>query len=59
MAWWRSRRLERAELRLADAEHRYAFWVRPFRGISPSEVARAKRAIERAQQRVDKLRRPA
>lgn len=54
--WWRARRLAAAELRLADKQHYYDEWVRPFPGRSPSEVQRARRAIDRAQREVDSLR---
>lgn len=53
----RSARLQRAELRLADAEYHCARWVKPFPGASPREVHHAKQVIERAARRVERLRR--
>lgn len=52
---WQRRRLQRAEMELADAKHYKAKWVdgwwRP-----PSEVQATENRIARAEQRVEKLR---
>ena len=51
----RAWRLDRAELALADAEHYYSKWVAGWNS-APSRIRRAKRDIERARRRVDRLR---
>lgn len=53
-----ARRLERAEMALADAEHHFDTWVEPFhRGLgsySPSQMKRERAKVERARRRVVK-----
>ena len=51
----RAWRLQRAELRLADAEHYYWKWVEPFHE-APSVVRRHKRKIESLTRKVERLR---
>lgn len=51
LAWWHSRRLERAQLALADAEHELRQWG-DHMGTPPSERARMEDKVERAKRKL-------
>jgi hypothetical protein len=59
--WWsryqqlrQARRVEKAELRLADAEHRLRLWGR-HHGTRPSEQRRMEREVESAKEWLEEV----